>query len=54
VLDDYASRAGLKPPRVRLARYADLAAAVGGAAYVLHAALHPHQPALHTRYVADR
>ena len=54
VLDDYASRAGLKPPRVRLARYGDLAAAVGGAAYVLHAALHPHQPALHTRYVADR
>jgi len=52
VLNDYASRAGLNPPRVRLARYADLAAAVGGAAYVLHAALHPHHPALHTRYVA--
>jgi predicted NBD/HSP70 family sugar kinase len=52
VLDDYAARAGLKAPRVKLARYGDLAAAVGGAAYVLHAALHPHQPALHSRYVA--
>jgi predicted NBD/HSP70 family sugar kinase/DNA-binding XRE family transcriptional regulator len=54
VLDDFASRVGLKAPRIRLARYADLAAAVGGAAYVLHAALHPHQPALHARYVAQR
>jgi predicted NBD/HSP70 family sugar kinase/DNA-binding XRE family transcriptional regulator len=52
VLNGYASVAGLKPPRVRLARYGDLAAAVGGAAYVLHAALHPHQPALHARYIA--
>ena len=30
----------------------DLAAAVGGAAYVLHATLHPHRPVLHTQYVA--
>lgn len=52
-LDEYASRAGLKPPRIKLARYAELAAAVGGAAYVLHAALHPHQPALHSRYLAS-
>ena len=52
VLTGYAQRAGLKAPRVRLARYGDLAAAVGGAAYVLHAIMNPHQPALHTRYVA--
>ena len=53
VLADYAARAGLTPPAVRLAMYSDLATAVGGAAYVLHAALHPHQPALHTQYVAS-
>jgi len=52
VLADYAARAGLTPPRVRLAKYSELATAVGGAAYVLHATLHPHQPALHTQYVA--
>jgi predicted NBD/HSP70 family sugar kinase len=52
-LADYARQAGLAPPRVRVARYADLATTVGGAAYVLHAALHPHQPALHTQYVAS-
>lgn len=52
VLADYAARASLTPPRVRLAKYADLATAVGGAAYVLHATLHPHQPVLHTQYVA--
>jgi predicted NBD/HSP70 family sugar kinase len=52
VLADYAARAGLKPPRLRLARYGDLAAAVGGAAYVLHAALNPHQPALHAQFIA--
>lgn len=51
-LADYAGRAGLSPPRVRVARYADLATAVGGAAYVLHATLHPHQAALCTQYVA--
>ena len=52
-LDEYASSAGLKAPRIKLARYAELAAAVGGAAYVLHAALHPHQPALHSRHLAN-
>ena len=53
VLADYAARAGLTPPAVRLARYSDLATAVGGAAYVLHATLHPHQLVLHTQYVAS-
>jgi predicted NBD/HSP70 family sugar kinase len=53
VLADFAARAGLKPPGVRLARHGDLAAAIGGAAYVLHATLHPHQTALHTEYVAS-
>jgi predicted NBD/HSP70 family sugar kinase len=52
VLADYAARAGQTPPGVRLAKYSDLATAVGGAAYVLHATLHPHQPALHSQYVA--
>lgn len=51
VLADYARRAGLTAPVVRLATYSDLATAVGGAAYVLHAILNPHQPALHTQYV---
>jgi predicted NBD/HSP70 family sugar kinase len=50
VLAGYAQRAGLPAPMVRLARYGDLATAVGGAAYVLHAILNPHQPALHTPY----
>jgi predicted NBD/HSP70 family sugar kinase len=50
VLAEYAKRAGLQAPAVRLARYSDLATAVGGAAYVLHAILNPHQPALHTAY----
>ncbi len=49
-LGDYARRAGLSAPPLRLARYSDLATAVGGAAYVLHAILNPHQPALHTQY----
>lgn len=49
-LTDYARRAGVAAPAVRLARYSDLATAVGGAAYVLHAILNPHQPALHTQY----
>ena len=50
VLDDVAARVGIAPPAVRLARYGERAAAVGGAAYVLHAILNPHQPSLHTRY----
>ncbi|MBS0446047.1 MAG: ROK family transcriptional regulator [Proteobacteria bacterium] len=51
VLAGYVTRAGMPPPAVRMAKYGDLATAVGGAAYLLHATLHPHQPALHTRYV---
>lgn len=50
VLTNYAQRAGLPAPVVRLTRYSDLATAVGGAAYVLHAILNPHQRALHTQY----
>lgn len=50
VLADYARRAGMAAPSVRLSRYSDLSTAVGGAAYVLHAILNPHQPALHTQY----
>jgi predicted NBD/HSP70 family sugar kinase len=51
VLSRYAQRAGLTAPVVKVARYSDLATAVGGAAYALHAMLNPHQPALHTQYV---
>ena len=47
VLADVAARVGLPAPVVRRARYAERAAAVGGAAFVLHAALNPQQPALH-------
>ena len=50
VLDKYARQAGLPAPLIRLARYSDLATAVGGAAYVLHAILNPHQRALQTQY----
>lgn len=50
-LHDCARRAGLQAPALRLAKYSDLATAVGGAAYVLHAILNPHQPALHTPYL---
>lgn len=50
VLEKFAQQAGLPAPVVRLARYADLATAVGGAAYVLHAVLNPHQRALQTQY----
>ena len=49
VLDDVAARIGVAPPSVRLARHAERAAAIGGAAYVLHAILNPQLPALHTR-----
>jgi predicted NBD/HSP70 family sugar kinase len=54
VLDDYARRAGMPAPPTRVSRFADMATAVGGAAYVLHALLHPQQRALHTRYEAAR
>lgn len=53
VLAECAARAGLTPPGIRLARYAEFATAAGGAAYALHAALNPHHPALHTQYVAE-
>ena len=49
-LGAFARCADLTPPTVRVARYADLATAVGGGAYVLHAILNPNQPALHTQY----
>ena len=52
VLADVAARVGLPAPAVRLARHAERAAAVGGASYVLHATLNPHQPTSHTPYAA--
>ena len=42
VLDSFAKDAGVTAPQVRMARYTELAAAVGGAAYVLHALMHPY------------
>lgn len=53
VLDRVAARVGVPPPALRHARHADRAAAVGGAAYALHAILHPHQGARHTPYRAE-
>lgn len=50
VLCAYAGRAGLQAPKVKVTRYSDYAVAVGGAAYVLHAILNPHQRSLHIRY----
>jgi predicted NBD/HSP70 family sugar kinase len=41
VLDSYAACTGLPPPELRVSRYAELATAVGAAAYVLHSLLHP-------------
>ena len=38
----FAADAGLPPPTVRVARYGDLATAVGGAAFALHALLRPY------------
>ncbi|MBX3607463.1 MAG: ROK family transcriptional regulator [Piscinibacter sp.] len=52
VLDRVSERAGMPPPRVRRARHADRAAAVGGAAYALHATLNPHLNTLQTPYEA--
>lgn len=48
VLLDISSKVGLPAPIVRRARFAERAAAVGGAAFVLHATLNPQQPAFHT------
>lgn len=53
VLAHYAGRAGLQAPKVKLTRYSDFAVAVGGAAYVLHAILNPHQRSLHIRYAPE-
>lgn len=53
VLGDAASRVGFEAPLVRPARHAERAAAVGGAAYALHAILHPHPGAAHTPYVVE-
>ena len=50
VLASYAQRVGLPAPAIRLTKYADLATAVGGAGYALHAILNPYQRALNTRY----
>ena len=52
VLRDYASRAGLSAPAIELTRHSDLAVAIGGAGYVLHAVLHPYQSALYAPYAA--
>ncbi len=46
VLAGISAKTGLSAPVVRRARYAERAAAVGGAAFVLHATLHPRQPDL--------
>ena len=43
VLAAYAERAGVAAPAVRLTRFTELAAAVGGAAHALHSLLEPYQ-----------
>ncbi len=45
-LADYAAAAGAPAPHVRLARHAELAVAVGGAAYTLHWLMQPHRALL--------
>lgn len=42
VLAGYAERASVEPPEVRITRSAELAAAVGGAAYALYSLMHPY------------
>ncbi len=42
VLSAYAERAGVAAPEVRVTRFPELAAAVGGAAYALYSLLHPY------------
>ncbi|CAN7457983.1 ROK family protein [Rhizobacter sp. LjRoot28] len=44
-LGQFASQAGLPGPEVRVARHAELATAVGGAAFVLHSLLRPYSQA---------
>ena len=46
VLASYATAAGVPAPTVRLARYTELAVAVGGAGYALYALMHPYQALL--------
>jgi predicted NBD/HSP70 family sugar kinase len=43
VLASYAAAAGVAAPTVRLARYTELAVAVGGAGYALYALMQPYQ-----------
>lgn len=52
VLQQVAARTGMPPPPLRPARHAERAAAVGGAAYALHAILNPHLNSLQTPYEA--
>jgi predicted NBD/HSP70 family sugar kinase len=47
----FAHDAGLPPPRVRVAKYGDLATAVGGAAFALHALLRPYGQGLGALYL---
>ena len=49
VLASYAAAAGVTAPTVRLARYTELAVAVGGAGYALYALMHPYQALLQQR-----
>lgn len=44
-LEQFATQAGLPCPEVRVAKYAELATAVGGAAYALHSLLRPYSHA---------
>jgi predicted NBD/HSP70 family sugar kinase len=44
VFEAYAKAAGVAPPTVRVARYADQAVAVGGAAYALYSLMNPYLP----------
>ena len=46
MLAAYAGAAGVPAPTVRLARYTELAVAVGGAGYALYALMHPYQALL--------
>jgi predicted NBD/HSP70 family sugar kinase len=47
----FAGDAGLPPPTVRVAKYGDLATAVGGAAFALHALLRPYGQGLGALYL---
>jgi predicted NBD/HSP70 family sugar kinase len=49
VLGDYADAAGVSAPAVRLARFTELAVAVGGAGYALYSLMHPYQALLQQR-----